>query len=145
MAELSTKTSLPKNAQRVLQILQDAGKPLTAYEVLDQLRPFGVTAPPTAYRSLDRLLENGLIHRLESLSAFVACTRGETHGPSAFAVCTKCQAVKETKGESVPGTLQKWADAEEFEISSVTIEALGICAKCRTKRPPKKARKTKKS
>lgn len=133
MAKQATEPRLPKYSQHVLRILQDAGKPLTAYEVLDQLRPFGAKAPPTAYRSLTRLVEAGLIHRLESLNAFVACSRGEAHGPSAFAVCTDCNAVVEMKSETVPGYLEGWAEAEDFSISSVTIEVLGLCRKCNKK------------
>ncbi|ADM10790.1 hypothetical protein PB2503_00105 [Parvularcula bermudensis HTCC2503] len=122
---------LPKNARRVLQILKDAGRPLTAYQVLDELRAFGVTAAPTAYRSLDRLVATGLVHRLETLSAFVACDRAECHGPAAIAVCTECRQTTEMTGDMVPGYLQGWADAEDFAIDTVAIEMLGRCADCR--------------
>lgn len=130
MAERTKELRLPKNAERVLRILQDAGKPMTAYEVLDELRPFGVSAPPTAYRSLERLMANGMVHRLESLNAFVACSQGKAHGPSAIAVCTDCNNVTELKGDTVPGYLQGWADAEDFKVVSVAIEVLGICSTC---------------
>lgn len=125
-----SKAKLPKNAQRVLDILKDAGRPLTAYQVLEKLRVYGVTAPPTAYRSLERLISTGFVHRLESLNSFVACDRGEVHGPAAFAICTECHKTTEMKSDTVPSYLRGWADAEDFAISSVAIEMLGQCAKC---------------
>lgn len=132
MAEQADIKELPRNAQRVLGVLKEAGKPLSAYEVLDQLRPLGVTAPPTVYRSLDRLVTNGLIHRLESLNAFVACSEGHAHGPSAFAICTGCRTVVEMESRTLPGDLESWADKEGFAISSVAIEVLGQCSDCRS-------------
>jgi len=137
--ETMTGRPLPGNAKRVLELLKNANGPLTAYELLDRLRPEGVTAPPTVYRALDRLTESGLVHRLESLNAFVVCDQGKAHGPAAFAVCTRCKRVIEIKSSTVPGYVQGWAEATDFKVESIMIEALGECADCRAQAAPAEA------
>ena len=132
--ERSGAHRIPKNARRVLDILQDAGKPLTAYEVLDRLRPLGVTGPPTVYRALDRLVKSGLVHRLETLNAFVSCDREGDHAPSAMAICTDCRDVVEMQNDAVPEHLYSWADAKDFSVTSLTIEILGQCGRCKAGR-----------
>src|SRR5256885_11218862 len=66
--------SLTTKQQRVLDTLRQAGAPLTAYALLDQLRDHGLTAPTQVYRALDKLAEQGVVHRLESLNAYVCCS-----------------------------------------------------------------------
>ena len=62
------------NRQLVLQLLQASGKPLSAYEVLDRLREQGTQwQPPTVYRALDYLVEQGLAHYLQSIQKYVVC------------------------------------------------------------------------
>jgi Fur family transcriptional regulator, zinc uptake regulator len=64
---------LSPHCKKVLEALHKSGKPLSAYELLDKLHKFGIKAPPTVYRALETLVERGLVHRIESLGAFVAC------------------------------------------------------------------------
>ncbi len=127
---------ITKNARLVLDILRQVGQPLTAYEVLDRIRPQGITAPTTVYRALERLVECGLIHRLETLNAFVSCGREEVHGPSAIAICTDCHGVIEMQNDAVPGYLYGWAETKDFTVTSLTIEILGQCSQCRIKPEP---------
>ena len=70
---LNTKNALTKNQQLVLTILNKADMPLSAYSILDGLREFGFKAPLQVYRALDRLIELGKVHRIESMNAFIAC------------------------------------------------------------------------
>ena len=73
---------LTANQQRVLATLQEASSPLSAYALLDRLREAGFGAPVQVYRALERLAEQGLVHRLESLNAYVSCSHsgGCRHG-----------------------------------------------------------------
>ena len=73
----------PLNAKEklVLAALRRCGKPASAYDLIDDLKPDGVKAPPTVYRALGRLIEAGLVHRLELLNAFVACTHAHASAP----------------------------------------------------------------
>jgi len=74
------------NHQRILRILQSAAGPMTAYEVLDAARKHEISAPPTVYRALNKLIEQGTAHRLETINAYVACVDSQhRHGAAATA------------------------------------------------------------
>ena len=52
--------------KRVLELVWASHQPLGAYAILDKLTAEGhKPAPPTVYRALEFLLEQGLIHMLE--------------------------------------------------------------------------------
>src|SRR5437879_2911744 len=84
------------NTEQVLRVLQSAEAPMTAYEVLKSVRSERPWAPPTAYRALKRLVEEGRAHRLESINAYVACSHGHHAGVAAIiAICRSCGRVEE--------------------------------------------------
>src|SRR4051812_32122076 len=90
-------TELSPHSKKILDLLHKQDKPLSAYDILDKLRKTGIKAPPTVYRALDTLIKRGLVHRIESLNAFVAChdhKHPEKH-VARFAVCRECGAVEE--------------------------------------------------
>jgi len=123
---------LTRNQALVLGELESSVAPLSAYTLLDRLRGDGLRAPLQIYRALDKLMEFGLVHRLESLNAFVACCRpeGEAHGTTAFAICGKCGRVSEFASEAIEGLLAKWAAGARFRPDKTTIELRGLCAAC---------------
>jgi Fur family zinc uptake transcriptional regulator len=118
----------------VFDVLAQAGRPISAYEVLDRLRPAGISAPPTVYRALNRLIEEGRAHRLESLNAFVSCAHGDRDAPhprrAAFAICDRCGRVEELSGDEAVAALHHWAAARPFRIRRAVIEMTGCCADC---------------
>ena len=61
---LANGTRLIDLRQTVLTLMLEADGPLTAYQLLDQLKEIRKGAvPPTIYRALDFLIENRLIHK----------------------------------------------------------------------------------
>lgn len=114
-----------------LEILLSEHRALGAYELLDRLRDAGFGAqPPVAYRALDFLVENGFVHKIERLNAFIACAHpGASHSP-AFLICRKCDAVAEAHSAPAPGTLGEAARATGFQIERTVVEALGLCPSC---------------
>ena len=126
---------LTRNQSLVFDALADASGPLSAYSILDRLREDGFRAPLQVYRALDKLTEMGLVHRLESINAFVACRQDECgkHGTSAFAICEKCGLVSEFANDEVAGLLEDWAKSENFHLSKTTIELRGLCKDCQTR------------
>ncbi len=122
---------LPRNAALVLDFLLAHGRPASAYRILDALRPQGIAAPPTVYRALGRLLARGLVHRVESLNAFVACARPDHGEDNGFAICNDCGQVAEFSGPAVHRALDAVAAAQGFELAHATIELAGRCAACR--------------
>lgn len=116
--------------RRVHRILAAAQNPLSAYEVLDKMRAKGAVTPPTVYRSLDKLIEKGLAHRLESLNAYVACKHPHHHEMAAFAICEGCGLVTEFSDPNINGLLSRWADDHSFCSKKVTVEIRGLCEAC---------------
>jgi len=130
---------LTKNQTLVLQALDRAAAPLSAYALLDHLRESGFRAPLQVYRALDKLMEFGLVHRLESLNSFVACAHrheghahSHDHGLVAFAICGRCNQVEEFSDTQVEERLTGWASAHDFKLDKTTIEMRGTCASCQT-------------
>lgn len=123
---------LTKNQRLVLDALSREDGPLSAYSLLDQLREHGFRAPLQVYRALEKLIDYGLVHRLESLNSFVACAHphDHRHGMIAFAICEKCGQVDEFSDDTVESRLNGWSRDHAFKLSKTTIEMRGTCAQC---------------
>jgi len=115
----------------VLAVLREAEAPMSAYRLLDQLRPLGVQSPPVIYRALERLEKAGQIHRLEGLGAYFACCGRDHAKGTVFAVCTVCHKVEEWSGEGLDALLTARAAEAGFALDGRTIEVRGRCAHCR--------------
>ncbi len=115
----------------VLELVARAGKPVKAYDLLDQLHERHANpAPPTVYRSLDFLLEQGFIHKLESINAFVSCFHpGEEHQVP-FLICDRCKDAIEVCDEKVAELIAGQARSLGFRPQTQTLEVHGICQRC---------------
>jgi Fur family zinc uptake transcriptional regulator len=129
---MTARADLTKNQLRVLEKLEAATGPLSAYTLLDQLRNDGFRAPLQVYRALEALMKTGFVHRLESLNAFVACAElhDHAHRMTAFAICDTCGQVEEFSNEAVGTQLDQWVGSTGFAAKKAVIEFRGICAKC---------------
>lgn len=118
--------------ERVLELIWQSHKPLGAYDILARLSADGHnSAPPTVYRALDFLLQQGLVHRIASLNAFVGCAHaGESHRGT-FLICRDCGNVLELDAPEVTEAVESAARAEAFQPDDVTLEIAGICPRCR--------------
>ena len=123
--------------RHVLGLVLDSERPAGAYDMLERLRPdHKGAAPPTVYRALEFLLEQGLIHKVERLSAFVGCVHGmDEHGHdeahnAQFLICTGCGRVAELNDHSIGHSLQQAASKTGFRINRSVVEADGLCAAC---------------
>jgi len=116
----------------VLAALLVSHRPLGAYEIMDQLAPNGPRpAPITVYRALEFLRENGLVHRIESRNAFVACVHTHAAGELVvFLICERCGTVGEAPSAEVAAKLKSAARAAGFTPKSPVIEISGICTHC---------------
>jgi Fur family zinc uptake transcriptional regulator len=127
------KERLTPIRRRVLEALLASHAPLGAYELIDRLalraaRP----APITIYRALDFLREQGLVHRIESRNAFIACVHNhESRDPVVFLICEQCGAVGEAASAAVADTIKTASRAAGFTPKTPVIEISGICAHCK--------------
>ncbi len=117
--------------RRTLGILLESHAAMGAYEVLDRLNQESLgSTPPIAYRALSFLLDQGFIHRIERLNAYIACSHpGANHHP-AFLICTDCGNVAETSMSLGTSSLSRTARLNGFQIQHTTIEAEGQCPGC---------------
>ncbi|MQX37074.1 Fur family transcriptional regulator [Roseospira navarrensis] len=130
--------SLTRNQSLVLSALRAGGTPQGAYALLDGLRDQGLRAPVQVYRALERLQALGLVHRLESLNAFVACSHDHggtedaeaTPGPAVFVICEHCAATRELTDPIIGGRIERLARTEGFGLHTSSIELRGLCAVC---------------
>ena len=119
--------------RRVLEALLGSHAPLGAYELIDRLAERGARpAPITIYRALDFLREQGLVHRIESRNAFIACVHNHASGdPVVFLICERCGAVGEAASAAVADTIKSASRAAGFTPKTPVIEISGICAHCK--------------
>lgn len=122
---------LTTNQQRVFTTLQQAKEPLSAYALLKLLRKPGFNAPTQVYRALDRLVQHGLVHRLETLNAYVTCSHQDCKkSVIAFAICDTCGHIDEFSDKDLSRSLGRWAKNHTFALGSTAIEIRGQCAVC---------------
>lgn len=130
--EHTIPADLTRNQGLVLAALNHSPAPLSAYDILDRLRGDGLRAPLQVYRALEKLVERGLAHRLESLNAFVACADVHCHrkGLIAFAICEGCGKVDEFADAVIEERVGGWAKGTGFKVEQTTMEIRGRCAEC---------------
>jgi Fur family zinc uptake transcriptional regulator len=118
--------------REVLGLILDADAPTGAYDLLDRLRSIRLgAAPPTVYRALEFLMEQGLIHKLERLSSYVGCvSHGDADHAAQFLICRECGHVTELDDHDLQHALQDAAKRIGFTVGKATIEAEGRCANC---------------
>lgn len=114
-----------------LCIVHQASKPMTAYEVLEEMKKtHNNPKPPTAYRALDFLEEHGFVHRIESLNAYISCDVNHKHNGSQFMICDACGAAEEIHLCSLPQKLQEKVESENFTLNHWNVELHGLCENC---------------
>ncbi len=116
----------------VYEIIIKYNKPIKAYEVLDELRDvLGKTShPPTVYRAIDFLIENGFIHKLSSINSFVGCFHPKIHKECYFLICKKCNIYQECCDNDLTKNISKTAKKNDFIVSNTTLEIEGHCQDC---------------
>ena len=108
-----------------------ADQPVGAYQLLDELREQGRSAaPPTVYRALDFLLEQGLVHRLATNNTYLACAHPQKPHAAVFLVCSQCGHTQEVHTQGVINEVKQQADKFEFKVTHASVEVAGLCRSC---------------
>ncbi|MEH6632849.1 MAG: Fur family transcriptional regulator [Halopseudomonas aestusnigri] len=127
----SRSVRLTDARKRILELVWDSHHPVGAYDVLSKLsQESGKTAPPTVYRALDFLLEQGLIHRIESLNAYVGCAHPTEDHAGLFLICNNCGCAAEVHDETIDQAILTKASNLGFRPEQRTLEVRGICPDC---------------
>ena len=124
-----------KNQRIVLDIVEKAKGPLKAYSILFNVQKKGINAPQQIYRALDKLIEAGKIHKIESKNAFVACKNSncEVSKATAFSICESCEIVDEISDTKLSKYLSKFNNKKGMKFKRFNLEFFGLCKKCKIK------------
>lgn len=125
---------LTKIRRRVLELVWGSHEPVKAYDLLELLRDGKKrAAPPTVYRALDFLQQQGLVHKIESLNAYVGCGSPGHEGAGQLLICRECGQVAELDDKDIVELIARKSAVLGFAITRQTIEVEGQCAGCREK------------
>lgn len=123
--------------KRVLELIWQSHRPLGAYQILAQLGDEGFnSAPPTVYRALEFLLEQGLVHRIASLNAFIGCSVPDQRHQGYFLICRDCGSAHELEAAPLSRALREQAGQQGFRVESETVELAGLCPRCQQESHP---------
>lgn len=118
--------------RQVLELVWRSHEPVKAYEVLERLRrKHPAAAPPTVYRALEFLQQQGLVHRIESMNAFIGCDTPHDRHDGQFLICRACGEVAEINDPAITRLLSRKAANHGFRIDNETIEIRGLCNNCK--------------
>jgi len=131
----SNKLGFTDIRKLVFEIIIKNNKPIKAYQILDEIRNITnkPSHPPTVYRAIDFLIENGFVHKLNSINSFVGCFHPKTHEECYFLICKKCNLYQECCDDSLKDRISKTAVHNKFVISNTTLEIEGHCLDCSQK------------
>ena len=126
---------LSKNHKIVLDHVEKSNQPLNAYSILYNVQKKVLKAPLQVYRALDKLVEIGKIHKIESRNAFVACKNSNcvVSNATAFSICESCEKVTEINNSKLSKYLSNFEDNSGMKYSKYNLEFFGLCKKCKNK------------
>lgn len=117
--------------RRILEMIWQSHKPIGAYELLELLQKEGRAAPPTVYRTLDFLLENGLIHRLASRTSYFGCSQPGRQHSGQVLICDSCNVLAELDERNISHEISATAESLGFKVHQQMVEVSGLCPNCR--------------
>ena len=135
MRKMHKDNNLTKNQQIIFDLIDKSPEPLKAYSILFNVQKKGIKAPLQVYRALDKLVEMGKIHKIESRNAFIACQNSscQVSKATAFSICEMCEKITEISSSSLSKYLANFKDKDGMKYSKYNLEFFGLCKKCDTK------------
>ena len=127
------KHSLSKNQKIIFDLIDKSSQPLKAYSILFNVQKKGIKAPLQVYRALDKLIEIGKIHKIESRNAFIACQNSscQISNATAFSICESCEKVTEISNSNLSKYLSNIKDKDGMKFTKYNLEFFGLCKKCK--------------
>jgi len=117
--------------KRILEIICTSHKAVGAYALLDIFKQEDPKAKPvTIYRALDFLMDAGLVHKIESLNAYIACMQAGNQHKTAILICDECSNAYEIEASSFYEGLFQASKEQNFSPDYLIVELHGRCAKC---------------
>ena len=126
---------LTKNQQTVLDLLEGSKEPLKAYAILFDIQKKGIKSPLQVYRALDKLIEIGKVHKIESKNSYIACNNSSctSQTSTSFLICEACDKVTELKKNNLLTYFSKLSEKSSFNYTKHNLEIYGLCNNCKNK------------
>ena len=133
MALVTEKLTI--NQQTVLTLLEGTKEPLKAYAILFDIQKKGIKSPLQVYRALDKLIEIGRVHKIESKNSYIACNNSDCSSKTStsFLICELCDDVTELKKNNLSMYFSKQSEKSNFKYSKHNLEIYGKCKTCKNK------------
>ena len=130
---MQKQETLTKNQKIILDLIEKSSQPLKAYSILFDVKKKGINAPLQVYRALDKLVEIGKIHKIESRNAFIACKNSKCQitKATAFSICESCEDVTEVSNLKLSKYLNNFADKSGMKYNKYNLEFFGLCKNCK--------------
>lgn len=118
--------------ERVLSLLASSIEPMGAYEILERLScEKQKINPPTIYRAIEFWVQHGFIHKVQSMSAYIACCEHQHHENFCIFICDDCHKVIELKMQHLPKPITMNIEKKHLTIRGSNTEVHGICNRCK--------------
>ena len=129
MNKMHKEHNLTKNQKIIFDLIDKSSQPLKAYSILYNVQKKGIKAPLQVYRALDKLVEIGKIHKIESRNAFIACHNSscQVAKATAFSICEICEKVTEISSAGLSKYLANFKDRDGMKYSKCNLEFFGLC------------------
>lgn len=126
---------LTNNQQTVLNLLEVSKEPLKAYAILFDIQKKGIKSPLQVYRALDKLIEIGKVHKIESKNSYIACNNANctSQTSTSFLICEVCEKVTELKKNNLYTYFSKLSEKSYFKYTKHNLEIYGACKTCKNK------------
>ena len=131
----SNKDQLTNNQKTVLNLLEGSKDPLKAYAILFDIQKKGIKSPLQVYRALDKLIEIGKVHKIESKNSYIACKNANCNSQTStsFLICEVCDNVTELKKNNLSVYFSKLSEKSNFKYTKHNLEIYGACKICKNK------------
>jgi Fur family zinc uptake transcriptional regulator len=124
--------NLSKNQQIILDLIVKSSEPLKAYSILFNVQKKGINAPLQVYRALDKLVELGRIHKIESKNSFIVCSNSNCASNTIFTICERCDKVKELKNNNLAAGMSELIKKNGQSITRYNLEFFVLCKSCKS-------------
>ena len=130
---MQKEQNLSKNQKIIFDLIDKSRGPMKAYSILFNVQKKGIKAPLQVYRALDKLVEIGKIHKIESRNAFIACQNSscQVSKATAFSICESCEMVDEISDAKLTKYLSSFSDKKGTKYKRFNLEFYGLCKKCK--------------
>ena len=130
---MQKQQTLSRNQKIIFDLIDKSPEPMKAYSILFNVQKKGIKAPLQVYRALDKLVEIGKIHKIESRNAFIACQNSscQISKATAFSICESCEMVDEISDTKLSKYLSGFNQKKGMKFKRFNLEFFGICKKCK--------------